>query len=83
VPAGTSGIVAPEGVSSVGGLAATEGGTGASNRCGPEAPRASAIPPWTAIDNNAVRTQTHKVFAAPLVTSPLRPDMGIDSTRSC
>ncbi len=42
---------------------------------GAEAPRASAIPPWAAIDNEDDSTQNPKVFTAPHFTSPLRPDM--------
>jgi len=42
---------------------------------GPEALRASEIPPWAAIDNKTDSTQNPMVFSAPLFTSPLRPDM--------
>jgi len=42
---------------------------------GPEAPKASAITPCADIDNKIDRTQYPGTFIAPLLASPLRPDM--------
>jgi len=41
----------------------------------PEALRASEIPPWAAIDNRTDNTQNRAVFIAPILASPLCPDM--------
>ena len=69
MPAGASGIAPPEGLSSDDGLAAWDGNTGGRDNGGPEALRASEIPPWAASDNRVDSNQNLTVFIAPLFTS--------------
>ena len=56
--------------------AALDGGAGVADGSGPEALKASEIPPWAPIDNQADSTHNPiMVLIAPLLTSPLRPDI--------
>jgi hypothetical protein len=72
LPAGASGTLPSAGISRDGGVAALDGGTGVRGSGGPEALRASEIPPWAAIDNTTDNTQNPMVFIAPLFTSQPR-----------
>jgi len=79
MPAGASGIVSPAGISSNGVAAALDGDTGVRGSGGPEALRASGIPPWAAIDNRTDSTQNPMVFIAPLFTPSPRVDVDVTS----
>jgi hypothetical protein len=58
----------PAGMSGNGKVAALDGATGVLGSGCLEAPRASEIPPWAAIDNKTGSTQNPMVFIAPLFT---------------
>jgi len=64
VPAGATGTVPPAGLSIAGGFAALDGDAGVWGSVGPEALRASVIPPWAAAIHSRTDTQNPATFIA-------------------